>query len=627
MPIIDTDAWPGEPVLPGDSNKGLLRKRLQTAVTSGTLNLAAMGLEAVPDEVMTMYETSTGSVGWSEMVDLTKVNMGDNKISHIEDRTFPDWTADEMYADEDKSNQFAGLELLDFRNNLLQSIPIGLRRMERLSSLNLNGNKLSNTILDIVWQIPNLQTLSLSNNNLTGCLDTSSAVSKQIRVLDVSNNKIESLNIDGVQFANLQKLNISGNKLEDLPWTSLAPCPLLELVAASNDLSGVAFNGVVAGFDKLRELDLSRNSLVALAASMSEFKSLQMLKVNGNHLRALPDIGNWQELVNIQLSENKLTEMPSIWDLPLVKNADFGQNNIKTLDARIATMESLSSLDISGNPLRDRKFLSMSTADLKLDLEKRLERTAAAENTEHGTSSDIASTYVWKASNGVLDLSSSSLTSVDPSGINFDASNVPIHTLRLQNNDFVTLPVELLCHPAVKDSLKSLDISHNPRLHSTECLKSEVVLPSLQSLYVVSTGLTSLDSLTLHLRAPELQEINISCHRLAGPVPHIRQWYPKVKTLLASDNWFSNVDVDAIKGLEVLDIRNNQIEGLPPTLGLLGNHEGQRESGRLRSFECAGNLFRVPRWNVVERGTEAVLKDLRRRVPVEAVTEEWKDEL
>jgi Leucine-rich repeat (LRR) protein len=189
------------------------------------------------------------------------------------------------------------------------------------------------------------------------------------------------------------------------------------------------------------------------------------------------------------------------------------------------------------------------------------------------------------------------------------------------------LPTELLSHPALKWSLRFLDISHNPQLHPTDYLVEDLFLPALQSLYVVSTGLTSLDGLTSHLKAPALKELNISCHRLEGHVPWIRAWFPSCTNLLASDNWFSSIDVEAARGLEVLDIRNNQIEELPRAIGLLGNHVGKTEAGRLRSFECGGNKFRVPRIVVLEKGTEAVLKDLRRMVSEADIPKEWKDEI
>jgi Leucine-rich repeat (LRR) protein len=625
---VEADAWPGEAIPQGGIEKAALRKRLQIAVSSGNLNLAAMEFDHFPEEVMTMYETANDSVGWSEMVDLTKLNMGDNRIEVLDDSIFPDWSAEEMYEDDEKTNLFAGLELLDFRNNLLRIIPVGLRKMERLRFLNLDGNKLSNDILEVIWQIPNLQSLSLANNNLIGVVDSSFAVTRELRSLDLSNNKIEELIVPDGHLITLQRLKMSSNKLERVPWTALSSCELVEMSAASNYLSGTAFEGVVTGFRKLRDVDMSHNSITALAAEVAQFAALQTLQVNSNRLKRLPDVSGWKSLISLQASVNKMTEMPAIYTLPLLRTVDVRQNDIKTLDPRISNMESLTSLELGGNPLRDRKYLSMSTSEVKLDLEKRLDRSISpAGAADHSNREASPAGFLYKAMNGILDLSSRNLSAIDPSSINFGSSNIAIHTLRLQNNDFKTLPIELLCHPALKWSLRSLDVSHNPRLDSDACLTSEVFLPALQSLYVVSTGLTSLDALTTHLKAPELLEVNISCHRLAGHVPWIRAWYPKITTLLASDNWFSSVDVEGIKGLEVLDIRNNQIESLPPTLGLVGNHAGQREAGRLRSFECAGNLFRSPRLAVLDKGSEAVLKDLRRRVPADAVPEEWREEV
>ena len=225
---------------------------------------------------------------------------------------------------------------------------------------------------------------------------------------------------------------------------------------------------------------------------------------------------------------------------------------------------------------------------------------------------------------GVLDLSSRGLSSLSPDQVDLAQ---PVHTLRLANNDFTTFPVELLLHPSVKWSLRSLDISHNLSLHPTNYLSSEVHLPLLQSLYIVSTGLTTLDTLTEFLRAPELKELNISCHRLSGHIPWVKAWFPTLTTLLASDNWFDSIDVEAVRGLEVLDVRNNEIEHLPPKIGLLGNHAGKVEAGSLRSFEATGNRFRVPRLLILEKGTEAVLRDLRRMVPAGEVPEEWAGEV
>lgn len=57
----------------------------------------------------------------------------------------------------------------------------------------------------------------------------------------------------------------------------------------------------------------------------------------------------------------------------------------------------------------------------------------------------------------------------------------------------------------------------------------------------------------------------------------------------------------------MLDLTGNEISHLKPELGLL-------EADGLREFLVAGNRFRVPRREVVERGTGAVMAWLRSKV-------------
>jgi Leucine-rich repeat (LRR) protein len=632
LAMQETGVWPGShPQQSDDDSATKLKTRITKALTTGDLNIAALGLAQIPEVVMKMYEPESSSISWAEMVDLKKFNAGDNRFETLSDDVLPDWSPQELYDDDDKNNQFAGLESLDLRNNSLKSLPIGLRRLEKLSYLNISGNKLTTAALEIIWQLPALSELHLANNELSGDIDLNSLATTQLRVLDMRCNAVKSLRLPEHGLKSLRKLDVSSNHLETLPWTHLARCALMELSAASNAISGEAFTGVTSGLDKIQSIDLSNNKLESLASVVTEFGALQTLCLSGNQLTGLPSLSALQHLVTLQLAENRLTELPTITSLLALKTVDVSQNNINVLDHDIAGMEDLAYLGLAGNPLRDRKYLTMPTHEVKVNLARRLE-TADQVETRPGTSSAVVgmtkeSHSLFKPANGVLDLSSSNLRVVNPDSIDFKASTTPIHTLRLTNNDFAALPHELLSHPALRTSLRSLDISHNPLLDPTNYLEQPVELPALQSLYVVSTGLTSLDALLANLRAPQLMELNISCHRLAGPLPSVRATWPKLTTLLASDNWFSSIDVDNVRGLEVLDVCNNQIERLPPTLGLLGNFSGKCEQGRLRNFEVTGNPFRVPRIAVLEKGTEAVLKDLRRMVPTDQVPEEWRAEI
>ncbi|OAP62953.1 hypothetical protein AYL99_02180 [Fonsecaea erecta] len=634
-PLAGPPGWPSDFAedavsLDGD-NKGLLRKRIQQAVTSGHLNIAAMKLKQIPSEVMKMYEPENSTTNWAEMVDLIKINAADNELTDLEDEMFPDFAESDLTDDDERRCQFGGLETLDLRRNRLQQIPTGLRRLERLQVLNLSGNKLDNKAFEVIGQIPYLKELILADNLVEGTLELGDCKLEHLQVLDLHGNKVESFGVAGLSvLQNLKVLNIAGNKFSTLPWDTVPTSTLTELNISRNRVSGVLLSDALA-FPELRTLDASFNELQRLFnnESVPEFPNLRSLILSGNKLIGVPSLTKCKQLYTLDVSENQVEEIPSEFaQLENLKTADFGNNNIRLVVPEIAMMINLSSFNVVGNPLREKKYLTMNTSELKADLEKKLEieqsEKSPQEPSDNLTNSVSKGEYRYTPSNGTLDLSSQSIASLSVGEIDLSS---PIHTLKLSNNELTCFPVDLLSHPSLKYSLQSLDLSHNPQLHPTEYLASELFLPNLKSLYIVSTGLTSLDSLTSNLKAPALTELNISCHRLAGHVPWVRAWWPNVNTLLATDNWFSSVDVEGVRGLEVLDIRNNEIETLPPKLGLLGNLPGSKEKtpGRLRVLEVSGNRFRVPRITVVEKGTEAVLKDLRRMVREEELTDEWRD--
>jgi Leucine-rich repeat (LRR) protein len=68
-------------------------------------------------------------------------------------------------------------------------------------------------------------------------------------------------------------------------------------------------------------------------------------------------------------------------------------------------------------------------------------------------------------------------------------------------------------------------------------------------------------------------------------------------------------DISKLTGLKELDLRNNDISGLPPKLGML--------DGTLRMLCLEGNPLRSIRRPVLERGTAAVLEYLQGRIPAQ----------
>ena len=149
-----------------------------------------------------------------------------------------------------------------------------------------------------------------------------------------------------------------------------------------------------------------------------------------------------------------------------------------------------------------------------------------------------ASPSIINAVDGVIDLSYQPLDLNKPLSL----SHTTVHTLRLSSINLHNIPPQLL-DPVICSTLQVLDISHNPlsSAPATPYLVSRLHLPNLHTLSLVSCGLTTLHPLLSHLVAPNLHTLNISCNRLTGTLPALRNTYPNLKMILATDNWITDV--------------------------------------------------------------------------------------
>lgn len=603
-------------------DKHILRNRVNNARMDGKLNIAAMGLKAIPLEVLNMYDAAAmeeNKVNWAEVVDLTRLIAADNEIESIEAEVFPDKSFDELNDEEDsKGNQFGGLEFLDLHGNALGSIPIGLRRLERLTSLNLSHNKLDNSALDIISQIKPLKELRLGNNGISGHLPLSLTELPYLEVLELQSNRLLALPEALRELVNLRVLNVSNNQLTDLPMEALQHVPLQELDASSNSLIGSLFAlGCAAEHRTLRLLNVANNSLAALTfLEQFDLPLLQTLDVTNNHLAALQPLHGCPGLITLAAGENKISELPSGFaEMARLRHVNISSNDLRLIPADVANMENLESLVLAANPLQVKKYLTMTASDIKRDLRARLEPQAQAQNDDQestangsadGTQSNNTSpTVKWVLKpNGLLDLAGQGLTDDTVMDLASFLEENDVRTLHLQNNKFTTIPPSLLLAPNVR----ILDLSNNP--FEAEYLSDRLELPSLQEIHLRNCRLKSLHQITSFLDAPNLQTLDVTVNRLSGPVPNLRQAFPHLTTFLAGDNGFSSITAEALQGLQTVNLASNNLQQLPAEIGLLW-HEG------LKSFEVGSNAFRVPGYRVLEKGTEATLRWLRDRLPAE----------
>ena len=98
-----------------------------------------MGLKEIPDSVLTMYkyDPNDTTVAWGEIVDLSVLLAADNELESLPEALFPDVAVEDMIDSDEAGPQFGGVQSIDLHGNILRELPMGLRRLAQLSTLNL----------------------------------------------------------------------------------------------------------------------------------------------------------------------------------------------------------------------------------------------------------------------------------------------------------------------------------------------------------------------------------------------------------------------------------------------------------------------------------------------------------
>lgn len=499
---------------------------------------------------------------------------------------------------------------------------------------------MQNDCFEIISQIPSLRDLKIANNLL--CSEASSGLLSlvNLEVLDLHNNQLSSLPAGFGDLVRLRVLNLSENTFTSLPFNAFQRLPLTELTAANNKLCGTLIQSNAAEFPKLRTLDISGNSIKAISSGSLSLPSLQLLTVSANRLTHLPNMSTWVSLLTLSASDNSISALPEGFvSLPILKTADLQGNDLRILDDNIALMDSLDTLLVSGNPLREKKFSGMNTADLKKVLKGRLEpepepepetiieiqnngfgaTIARDDDSDTGTEyldapstptlprSPSASEWSINTSLGILDRSYSQSYSLNPLVAAQIASENKIKTMELHHNSFTEIPTSIAFFGL---TLTTLNMSHNS-LTSDTFMKDEIELPALKELNLSSNTFSSLSPILRLLSAPRLEKLDVSFNRLTT-LPFLRGAFPLLTAVLASNNTIREVSAQNVTGLRILDVGSNELERLDARLGLVES---------LQRLEVSGNRFRVPKHTILEKGTEAVLAWLRDRIPVSELEE------
>jgi Leucine-rich repeat (LRR) protein len=461
-----------------------------------------------------------------------------------------------------------------------------------------------------------LKELKLGKNNLDGELDVSLSNLVALESLELQDNKLTSLPSTIGECSRLRVLNVARNSLANIPVEDLHKCPLTELDISQNKLSDAFFPASVTRWESLQSLNLNSNHLSSFTEDGASvvLPALTQLFASNNQLAAFPVLAGWDELLVLILDQNRIDTLPEdLYILRRLRTLDFSGNSVKSLDPRLGGIDSLEVISFAGNPLLDRKLAGMCAADLKKTLRGRLAppEIVIAEAVDDddlpqsrpGTSGEPSAETYEIGRGSVLELANKGLSDLDEIVDNVVGSP---STILLSQNSFAVIP------PCLDRfaSLSVIDFSKNK--FSSDYLSEKLVLRSLETLNLHSSGLASLEPLFEHLQAPKLQTLDVSVNRITS-IEGLRQAFPALLNLHAADNQIVDIPIESIDGIRCLDLTGNAIQSLPPQLALCVG---------LRELRVQGNLFRVPRWQVLEKGTEAVLSWLRDRLPQDGEEED-----
>lgn len=300
------------------------------------------------------------------------------------------------------------------------------------------------------------------------------------------------------------------------------------------------------------------------------------------------DDDKWWEIVDLTkliLASNKLSEISSeIAQFPALLVLDIHDNVVSSLPDEVGQLVNLKRLNLSHNKLTSLPNSMGCLSNL------------SSLKADHNNLTSLGTDLGQLRQLDEMDLSYNSLSSLPASlgscqslrylnlaqnYLEFLPSEIgslnALKDLNLGNNKFRELPKEL----GNLHNLERLDCRHN-NLGDVPFLKS---CQALKEFYLGNNKISSLNG------------ENFAC-------------ITSLSIFDFRDNKINSVpdEITVLKSLERLDLANNEISGLPYAMGTMES---------LKSLVLDGNPLRSLRRDVVLRGTQAILKHLRSRIPQE----------
>lgn len=220
-----------------------------------------------------------------------------------------------------------------------KSIPKEVQNCRRLVYFHLKCSDVKELPLELCL-LEGIQELHLSSNNIQKL--THIDYCKNLRVLDVSQNRLTEIEGSIYNLKKLATLNLSGNSLLTLPVEICRLYGLQELFLSSNRLRSIPYG--IENIRTLKYLDFSRNRIDLIREDFFEnLKCLECFMISDNQLSGIPDsISNCKKLSKLYLRGNRLQFVPSSFSgLDSLEMLNLSKNHIEKYTVAIPSLKRL----------------------------------------------------------------------------------------------------------------------------------------------------------------------------------------------------------------------------------------------------------------------------------------------
>lgn len=323
------------------------------------------------------------------LLDLEELDLGDNNLKSLPNDIFSkNSELATLHLTKNPIDTVYGLQATDLltlnagQTNIILVGPSMFNGMKYIASLNLSSNGIEKIHNQAFHKLGDLNYLDLSNNDLDFISNILIKKNNELEVFKIANNpNLKHLPENGFEcgseqfdvnqfdiylfdasncgleemydnslstFTALSQINLSGNNIKSLSPKVLSYCPKLIEINLANNLLTTLDSKVFENNKELGKLNLQGNPIKALSIEL--FVSNRVLK--------------WLDVSHCELTS--LWENTKNKDSALLHNLNFlniSHNRINEVkQTEVETLEKLSTLDVSGNPLVcNREFENLMT--------------------------------------------------------------------------------------------------------------------------------------------------------------------------------------------------------------------------------------------------------------------------